>query len=99
MKFHITIKNNETGELIHDADATAIIGGYTTEEHSMGVILAQCSDLDLARAVQAAELSAGKVRKIKDPLFGFLVSAIANASSEQMTGAEDEENAEEDDEK
>ena len=32
MKFHITIKNNETGEILHDQDCNAIIGGICDNE-------------------------------------------------------------------
>ena len=33
MKFLLTIKNNETGEILHDTDCNAIIGGITDNEN------------------------------------------------------------------
>ena len=55
MKFHLTIKNNETGEILHDTDCNAIIGGITDNEKSTSVVLTHCNDKVLFYCAKAAQ--------------------------------------------
>ena len=55
MKFHVTIKNNETGEILHDDDCNAIIGGICENEKSASVVFTSCNGLALARCVFSAK--------------------------------------------
>lgn len=57
MKFHLTIKDNETGEILHDKDCNAIIGGLCDDEKSTSVVLTQCDGKDLLHCAKAAQKS------------------------------------------
>ena len=56
-KFHITITNNETGEVVHDMDTGAIIGaiGGAEDEGAYSIGLTACNLMDLATAVASAK--------------------------------------------
>lgn len=57
MKFHITIKNNETGEILHDQDCNAIIGGICDNEKNTSVVLTECNSKALFYCAKAAQES------------------------------------------
>jgi hypothetical protein len=57
MKFHITIKDNETGEILHDRDCNAIIAGLNDGEKSTSVVLTQCNGKDLVYCAKATQKS------------------------------------------
>lgn len=57
MKFHITIKDNETGKILRDQDCNAIIGGLCDNEKSASVVLVQCNGKDLVCCASAAQKS------------------------------------------
>lgn len=84
MKFHITIKDNETGKILHDEDTSAIIGGYANEEGSMSMIMGRCNEIDLAKTVYAAERAVQEVKDSKSPLFSALVAMIAGSKPEEV---------------
>jgi len=54
--FHLTIANNETGEIIRELDFDALIGAaHISEEEAGGLFVSKCSRFDLAATVVAAE--------------------------------------------
>jgi hypothetical protein len=75
--FHINIVDNETNEVVFDTDIRALIGGVKTEDGAQGLVLASCNDLELARAIVAAEHSTKTVRDRKDGAFALLTEMIA----------------------
>lgn len=61
MKFHITITDNETGEVLHDSDACAIIAGINEGEKGSSAAMIDCGPIDLAEALVAAKKAARAV--------------------------------------
>lgn len=55
MKFHLTITNNETGEIIRDVDTNAILAGIHTEKGACALVLTECSGADLIPTIHAAK--------------------------------------------
>lgn len=56
MKFNLTIKNNETGEIIQNLDIDAIIGGvHLKGEESAVIVMSETNTLGLFGAFTAAE--------------------------------------------
>lgn len=56
MKFHVTIKNNETGKILYDDDdCNAIIGGICKNEKSFSVVLTSCNCVELASCIFSAK--------------------------------------------
>lgn len=78
-KFHITIADNETGEIIQEADTCAIVGGYTTDNGATGILLTHSNVLDHARAVNAAEhaVSDSYQKHPEVKLAALLISAVS----------------------
>lgn len=54
-KFHITIKNNETGEITHDLDTNAIVAGILDDDGAYAVGITHCDSLGLLQAINSAE--------------------------------------------
>ena len=54
-KFHITIKNNETGEITHDLDTNAIVAGILDDDGAYAVSITSCNALELLNATGGAE--------------------------------------------
>lgn len=71
MKLHITITDNETGKVLHETDANAIIGGCKTDEGSQGICIASCSDFDLSMTINSAEEVIHNIKKQKGPAFAI----------------------------
>ncbi len=64
MKFHITIKDNETGEIIHDKDTNAIIGAINGAENSTAVIgITSCNTIELLATMRGALQSVKEIRE------------------------------------
>lgn len=55
MQFTVTIKNNETGEMLVDTGCNAIIGGITLEDTTMTISNTACNGIELAGCVCAAQ--------------------------------------------
>ena len=55
MKYHLTIKDNETGEILNDGDYCAIIGGVSTEKETTEVVLTDCEALPLIFCASSAQ--------------------------------------------
>lgn len=60
-KFHITIRNNETGEILHDLDTCVIIGAFDVDEEATGrLVYTACNAIELEATATAAVLAALK---------------------------------------
>lgn len=55
LKYHITLTDNETGEVIHDGDIEAIIGAFSTETRTAAIAKTSCSLRGLVATIVAAE--------------------------------------------
>ncbi len=55
MKYNITIKDNETGEVVQAFDTNAIIGAIGAGKgRARGIFLTECTKTEIAEAVLAA---------------------------------------------
>ena len=55
MKYHLTIKDNETGKILKDGDYCAIIGGISTDKETTKVVLTDCEALPLIYCASSAQ--------------------------------------------
>lgn len=70
-KFHIIIKDNKTGEILHDVDTDAIIAAVHEEDGTAGIALTACGGKALLETLAAVK----KVRKeivSSNPLLSLL---------------------------
>ena len=63
MKFHITITNNETNEIMADHDTNAIIGAFRRDDGIQGVAAICCNPLELATTVETVRNVLGEVEE------------------------------------
>lgn len=91
MKFHITIKDNETGETLRDIDTNAIIGGVVKEEGSETILIAKCNDYDLAKAVIATEMGTKHVKRQKGLLFRLLLADMTEGTTTEVKDLSDKQ--------
>ena len=84
MSFHITLKNNETGETLRDLDTKAFIGGALKEEGAESIIIAACNNVELAKTIHAAEAGTKHVKSQKGFTFRLLLEAIADSTTSEM---------------
>ena len=89
-KFNIKITNNETGEVLHEADTCAIIGGFVNDEGAVGLLLTHCHPMDHATAINAAETAINKSYQFHPEL--KLMTLFASANSETVEKNAEEEN-------
>lgn len=75
MKFHIVITDNETGETLHDADASAIIGVFHDGEDAHGMGCTLCDPLILAHTMSSCENVLDAMRE-RNPEIGVLEEII-----------------------
>lgn len=54
-KFHITIKDNETGEILHDSDTKAIIGAFDSQDKTECIATIACNPMTLASTVNGVK--------------------------------------------
>ena len=87
MKFHITIKNNETGEILHDQDCNAIIGGICDNEKNTSVVLTQCNGKDLVFCALPAKKAIDKA--VPEQLRAFYTVLGMIGDMEDATDKED----------
>lgn len=80
MKYHLTITNNETHEILRDEDINVAIGGYDTDNDDHGFCVGSCSDLDLAAAILSAERSIKQIKIKKGTEFNLLLQLVEVAS-------------------
>lgn len=84
-KFHIKITDNETGEVLQEADTCAIVGGYVNEEGSVGMALIHCNTLEHAKAIHAAEASINQMYSRRPELKLLVLLTSANSTIEERT--------------
>ncbi len=61
MKFNLTIKDNETGEILRNIDTNAILAGVCDNGQPQAILLADCDAKELAIATVATERTLTKV--------------------------------------
>ena len=57
-QFHVTIKNNETGEIIKDIDSDAIIGSIASEDGTAAVVMTHCGTKQMINSILTAKKAA-----------------------------------------
>lgn len=82
-KFHIKITNNETGEVLQEADTCAIMGGYTVDDGAVGIALAECSASEHGMAIHAAEQAIKHVYQNRPELMFAVMLASAKSTTEK----------------
>jgi hypothetical protein len=82
-KFHIKITNNETGEVLQEADTCAIMGGYTVDDGAVGMALTDCSAREHGRAINAAEQTIKHVYQSHPELMFAVMLASAKSTTEE----------------
>ena len=87
-KFHIKITNNETGEVLQEADTCAIMGGYTVDEGAVGMALVDCSTREHGMAINAAEQAIEHVYQNHPGLRFAAMFASANSTTEEKRAEE-----------
>lgn len=75
-KFHVTITDNETGEVIHDADSGAIIAGIDAGDGTVSIGKASCDSFSLAAAILCAKKAIDACLE-GDPFLQCLVDDIS----------------------
>lgn len=63
-KYHITIKNNETDQVIHDSDACAIIGSINSGAETAECVLVESTGQQLYAAIKHAETAVAYAREM-----------------------------------
>lgn len=74
MRFHISITDNETGEVLLDSDACAIIGGVNTGKSTIDISVVCCDTFDVVRALVTTE-EVVKQNYIDHPEIGLMAMA------------------------
>lgn len=82
-KFNIKITNNETGEVLHEADTCAIIGGFVNDEGAVGLLLTHCKPMDHAKAINAAESVINRSYQFRPELKLMALFASVNSEIEE----------------
>lgn len=59
-KFHITITNNETAEVLADTDTSSIIGAFAEGDGTRSVCFLDCATPELAATLTGARLIVNK---------------------------------------
>ena len=87
--FHITIRNNETGEILHDAGTDAFICAYDQGESTAGCSGIRANSFAAAGVVTAAQDQIHKLVS-KKPEVAFLVSLEKTLRNKKETDDEGE---------
>lgn len=82
-KFNIKITDNETGEVLQEADTCAIIGGFVNDEGAVGILLTHCKPMDHAKAINAAEAAINKSYQARPELKLMALFASVNSEIEE----------------
>ena len=86
-KFHITVTNTETNEVIHDIDTDAIVGGIASEGGAFAVGLTSCDALTLFTTVQSAKTAIEHCTE-DSPLLSLLSTLFDNKKSKGLKADE-----------
>ena len=91
MKFHITVTNNETGEVLHDTDACAIIAGINEGEESAVLTMTDCGPIDLAQTLSVTNSAVERVARNHPEIKALAELLPLLAKREQAEATETEE--------
>lgn len=90
-KFHVTIKNNETGEITHDLDTSAIVAGILDDDGSYSVGATSCDAFGLLNAIDGAEKAIDHLLK-RHPELLILKTIMEKSEDETEETTETTEN-------
>lgn len=92
MPYHLTITNNETGEIERDLDFDALIGAvHLSERESAGIFLADSTILAQAEVLDAAEDTV-KQALAEDPMLRMATYVVKAEAAKAVTDTEGTEN-------
>lgn len=94
MKFHITITDNETGEILHDADSDAILASIYTEETTATVGLVNCNLISLSIALTGLMKLESEIKE-SEPLAYLLAKDMSDKGMVETTEETTEETTKE----
>lgn len=63
MKYHVTITDNETGEVIRDMDTNAIAASIDSEDFVAEIFHTRCTSDELVGVVAVLQLILSKIKK------------------------------------
>lgn len=104
MKYHITITDNETGEILHDHDTNLVIGAIGVEDGVNSLCITNCSGLRLLTGLVAAKKAVHKIEQGEPVLAQLsalgekgdldgLLDALAEEKDEPVQNEEGDDNA------
>jgi hypothetical protein len=76
MKYHITIKNNETGELLENADCCCVIGAYATETIATEFYVIDGFPIPIVATAYAALKTIERLTAVHPELESLLIAAF-----------------------
>lgn len=96
MKYTITIKDNESGEIVREVECNSLIAGASLDdENSVSIGISNCSNAELIGACQSAKKAIYKVLK-NDPavmiLFTLFEMKLMQEMKSEKQGEEDTDN-------
>lgn len=91
MKYHVTIKDNETGETHIDQDVNAVLLATNTEEDNRAMLLTHCNILGLVGLYVGAEKQLKKIEN-ESPMAVLLAKTHEKIFGEEIV--KNEENKE-----
>lgn len=65
-KYHITITNNETGQIVYDSDICAFIGSINSGAETSECVLTNCNRLQLCTTIKYAERAVTEAHEMLD---------------------------------
>ena len=92
-KFHITITNNETGEILHDNDTAAIIGAYAFANGAYAIGLTACNGITLMATINTAEHVVKRLLEehpMSKAIYGLIKAAENTNLGPSMADADDD---------
>lgn len=85
-RYHLTITDNVTGEVVHEKDVGAIIAAVHSNEGTGNILLAWgISPLDLAAVVEAAFSAEAGIRKLPKALAEAVIASTKEIGEDQVT--------------
>lgn len=84
MKWHLTIKDNETGETVKELDICSIIGAVGTEDGSCALAMTNCTGAKMVETLLSAE-DALQTTYADNPIAKSIVDVMRKPENEDKT--------------
>ena len=84
MNWHLTLKDNETGETLIDRDICALIAGIGLEDNAQAVAMANCTGMDLVKTVVCAEEALQSALN-ENPIAGTIAASVMASRNKNKT--------------